>query len=94
MPTDEEIRQAAIKAVKRKREFKNHAMAYVIINAFLVILWYFVTGRGYFWPGWVMAGWGIGLAFNAWDAYGRGKGPISEAEIQKEIDRQRGAGGA
>lgn len=92
MPTDEEIRQEAIKAVKRKREFWNHVLAYVIVNAVLVLIWYFVTGHGYFWPGWVMGGWGIGVAFNAWDAYGRGKRPISEAEIQREIDRQKGAG--
>jgi hypothetical protein len=92
MATDEEIRQEAIKAVKRKRDFKNHVIAYVIVNAFLVVIWFF-TGAGYFWPGWVLAGWGIGLAFNAWDAYGRTHGPISEAEIQREIDRQKGSGG-
>ena len=37
----------------------------------------------------MLAGWGIGLAFNAWDAYGRGNRAISEDEIQREIDRQR-----
>jgi len=92
--TEEEIRKEAIKAIRKKRDFKSHLVAYVIVNAFLVLIWYFVSGRGYFWPGWVMAGWGIGLAFNAWDAYGRGSGAISEAEIQREIDRQKGAGGA
>jgi hypothetical protein len=92
MATDEEIRQEAIKAVKKKRDFKGHLVAYAIVNAFLVVVWYF-TGADYFWPIWVMGGWGIGLAFNAWDAYGRG-GAISEAEIQREIDRQKGAGGA
>jgi hypothetical protein len=93
MATDEEIRQEAIKAVKKKRDFKGHLVAYAIVNAFLVVVWYF-TGAGYFWPIWVMGGWGIGVAFNAWDAYGRSSGAISEAEIQREIDRQKGAGGA
>ena len=90
MATDEELRDHAIKVIKKKREFWGHVAAYVIVNAFLVVIWYFVAGAGYFWPGWVMAGWGIGLAFNAWDAYGRGSRAISEAEIQREIDRQRG----
>jgi len=93
MATEEELRAEAIKAVKRKREFKNHIIAYIIVNAFLVVVWYF-SGAGYFWPGWVMGGWGIGVAFNAWDVYGRRHGPIPEAEIQREIDRQKGAGGA
>jgi hypothetical protein len=78
---------AAGAALKRKRDFKAHLAAYVIINAFLVVVWY-LNGRGYFWPGWVLAGWGIGLAFNAWDAYGR-RGDISEAEIQREMERRR-----
>jgi len=88
MATDEEIRKQAVKAIKRKREFWTHVVAYCIVNVFLIVIWY-INGRGYFWPGWVLAGWGIGLAFNAWDAYGRGKRAISEDEIQREIDRQR-----
>jgi hypothetical protein len=88
MATDEELREQAIKAIKKKRDFWGHVVAYCIVNAFLIVLWYF-NGRGYFWPGWVMGGWGIGLAFNAWDAYGRGNRPISEAEIQHEIDKRR-----
>jgi uncharacterized membrane protein len=88
MPTDEELREHAIKAIKRKRDFKAHVVAYVIVNAFLVVVWY-LTGAGYFWPVWVIGGWGIGLAFNAWDAYGRHADAISEAEIQREIDKRR-----
>ena len=91
--SDEEIRQEAIKAIKKKRDFRGHVVAYVVVNAFLVGVWYF-TGAGYFWPIWVMGGWGIGVALNAWDVYGRSSGPVSEAEIQREIDRQKGPGGA
>jgi len=88
MPTGEELRDLAIKAIKKKRDFWNHVIAYCIVNAFLVGIWFW-TGAGYFWPGWVLAGWGIGVAFNAWDTYGRGSRPITEEEIQREIDRQR-----
>jgi hypothetical protein len=88
MATDEELREQAIKAIKRKRDFKAHLVAYVIVNAFLVAVWA-MSGDGYFWPIWVIEGWGIGLAFNAWDAYGRHADAISEAEIQREIDKRR-----
>jgi len=86
MPTDEEMRALAIKAIKRKRDFWGHVVAYCIVNAFLVVVW-LLSGGGYFWPGWVIGGWGIGLAFNAWDAYGRRPDAISEAEIEKEMER-------
>ena len=33
-------------------------------------------------------GWGVGLAANAWDVYGRR--PITEDEIRRETDRLRG----
>ena len=87
MPTEEELRQLAIKRLKKRKDFVAHLVSYVIINAFLIGIWYFVAGRGYFWPGWVLLGWGIGLALNAWDVYGRRD--ITEAEIQREMDRNR-----
>ncbi|HET6494888.1 MAG TPA: 2TM domain-containing protein [Thermoleophilia bacterium] len=92
MPNEEETRQQAIRAVKRKREFKTHVVAYIIGNLFLVGVWYF-SGGHYFWPVWVMAGWGVALAFNAWGVYGRQPDAISEGEIQREIKRQHGTSG-
>jgi hypothetical protein len=91
MPTEEELRERAIRHLKKRRDFAAHLVSYVIINAFLVGIWYFVAGRGYFWPGWVLLGWGIGLVFNAWDVYGRRE--ISEADIQREMDRHRDRSG-
>ena len=32
-----------------------------MVNAFLIGVWA-LTGHGYFWPAWVLGGWGIGLA--------------------------------
>jgi hypothetical protein len=88
MPTEVELRQGAVKAIKRRREFWYHVLSYCIVNAFLIVIWY-MTGRGYFWPGWILAAWGIGLVFNAWKVFGPPAGGISEEQIQKEIDRQR-----
>ena len=58
MPTEEELRELAIKRLRKKKDLITHLVSYVIINAFLIAIWYFVAGRGYFWPGWVLLGWG------------------------------------
>ena len=84
MPTDEERRAAAIKRLKIKRAFGQHAVTYVVVNVFLIGVWA-VTGAGYFWPMWVLGGWGIGLAMHAWDTFGR-RG-ITEDDIRREIER-------
>jgi len=84
-----DARAAAIKRLSARRDFGMHLVTYVIVNIGLVVIW-FATGHGYFWPGWVLGGWGIGVVLHAWDVYGRR--PISEQDIVKEMDRQRGAG--
>jgi fatty acid desaturase len=48
--------EAARGRLVRKRKFKGDVVAYVVINAFLAGIWA-ATGFGYFWPGWVLAGW-------------------------------------
>ena len=80
---DQERRDAAIKRIKDKRDFKTHAVSYVVVNLFLIGVWA-VSGGGYFWPGWVMAGWGIGLVLHGWKTY-RGERPITEEDIQREM---------
>ena len=84
---EEELRKEAVKSIQRKRGFKQTVLAYVIVNVGLVIVWA-ATGAGYFWPAWVIGGWGIGLAFQAYDAYGRRR-TISEDEISGEMQRLR-----
>jgi hypothetical protein len=84
-----ELRDEAIRRLRRKRTFRRHLAAYVVVNLFLIVIW-LATGSGYFWPGWVIAGWGIGVAANAWYAYGRGRDSISEADISRETQRLRG----
>ena len=43
--------------------------AYVVINLFLIGVWAF-SGRGAFWPIWVLLGWGLGMAFYAFRVFG------------------------
>ena len=42
------------------------------------------VAAGYFWPIWIIASWGVGLAFNAWAVYF--EKPITEDEIRREME--------
>ena len=85
--SEQQLRERALERLKKKRDFKTHVFIYVAVNAVLVAIWA-ATGAGFFWPIFVILGWGIGVAANAWDVYGRK--PISEEEIRREADRLRG----
>ncbi len=80
----DDARADAVRRIEKKRAWKRSFLAYCVVNAFLVFVWA-VTGRGYFWPGWVLAGWGIGEVLSYWDAFMRR--PISEADIDAEMRR-------
>jgi hypothetical protein len=74
----------ARKRVTDRRDFGSHLVVYAVINGFLVLVWA-VTGAGYFWPAWVMGGWGIGLVLHAWEVFVRR--PVTEADIEAELHR-------
>lgn len=75
----------ARKRVEAKRNFTSHAVSYGVINAFFVGIW-LVTGAGYFWPAWVLGGWGVGLVMHGWDAYLRR--PVTDADVEAELHRR------
>jgi fatty acid desaturase len=79
-------REQARKRVEKKHKFRGDVVAYVVINLFLIGIWA-VAGAGYFWPGWVLAGWGVLLLLDGWNAYFRH--PITEQEIDEEMGRSR-----
>ena len=87
--TEEQLREQAVERLKKKRDFRTHLLMYVLVNAFLVVIWAITSGGDdFFWPIFVIAGWGIGVVANAWDVYGRK--PITEDEIRREQERLRG----
>ncbi len=89
---DDELRQQAIQRLRKKDAFKKTLVAYLLVNAFLILIWALTDSDSGFWPIWVIGGWGIGLAFQAYDAYGH-SGVTSEDRISSEMDRLRGGGG-
>ncbi len=78
------LRDRAVKQLKKERDFRGHLLVYVLVNAFVVVIWA-ITGRdGSFWPVFPIAGWGIGVIMNAWDVYGRQE--INEEDIRREME--------
>ncbi len=78
---DVELREQAIRQWKKRRDFRVHLTIYLMVNAFLVTIWA-MSGATFFWPVFVMVGWGIGLVANAFDAYS------SDIPTEDEINRQ------
>lgn len=81
-------REWARARVERKRKLRADAVAYLVVNAALVIAWV-VTGAGYFWPGWVLGGWAVLLLLEALGVHYRR--PVTDAEIDGELRRLRHA---
>lgn len=84
-------RDQALAQLKRKREFRATLAVFVVVNAFLWILWALSDDRGDAngipWPLWVTVFWGLGMVLSAWNIYGQK--PISEDEIDREMQKIR-----
>lgn len=82
---DESERRAdARRRIKRKRDFQRQAVTLVAVSVLLIIIWA-ATGQGYFWPAFPIVAFALALATQAWHVYG--EKPITEEEIQREMQR-------
>jgi hypothetical protein len=62
----------------------------VAVNVLLWLIWLFTghsTNGSIPWPAWVSLAWGFFLAFDGWRAYGSLNTPITETEIERELER-------
>jgi 2TM domain len=85
---DEELlRQRAVRQVRKRRDFYGHLLAFVLVNAAVITIWATVGGGGFFWPIFLILGWGIGLVMHAWDVFYESY--EDEGQIQREIERMR-----
>ena len=83
--TTSEYEQARARVV-RKRKFRGDVVGYIVVNAFLIGIWA-VLGFGYFWPGWVLAGWGVLLVLDGWEAFYRRD--VTEVDVQRELHKNQ-----
>jgi len=81
----ENLREQAVVRLRKKHDFAAHLLAFAMVNAMLVLVWW-LTEVAFFWPIFPLMGWGIGLGFHAWDNFGR---PPTEERIHREIVRLR-----
>ena len=88
-PVDAEPEDWALarKRVSDRRDFGSHVVAYLVVNAFVVLIWA-MTGGGYFWPAWVLGGWGVGLVLHVWEVFV--KKPVTDSDIEAELHRRSG----
>jgi hypothetical protein len=81
----DELRLEAIKRLKKRRDFHGHVLIYLLVNAFLVVIWAVTSPGGFFWPVFILVGWGIGVVMNAWDVYFAED--FGEDDIAREVER-------
>ena len=84
--TEVDLRGRALGRLKKKADFRVHLLIYVLVNGMLVLIWA-MTGAGFFWPVFPIAGWGIGVVANAVDAYAVDE--PTEDQIEDEMERLR-----
>lgn len=84
---DEQLRDRAVKRLKKRRDLHAHLLVYALVNSFIVLIWLVTSDGGFFWPIFPMGAWGIGLVMNAWDVY-RGE-DFDEDAIRREMQRLR-----
>jgi hypothetical protein len=82
-----DVREEAVRRLRKKQDFRGHLLVYTLVNLVVWTIYVLTSPHDFPWPLFVTAGWGIGVVMNAWEVYGRR--PITEAQIQREIEDLR-----
>lgn len=79
------------KVAKKRAEFKRHLTTYFVMSLFFWAVWWFTQGQrtGFrnwaaVWPIWPMLFWGLGIAFQYFNAYGH---TDRDTLIRQEYDK-------
>ncbi len=91
-PSEAELREAAIKRLKKKRDFRSHLFVYVVVNVAFWTIWIVdgaANGWEFPWPVFPTFFWGLFVLGNANDLYRRD--PLREDLVQSEIESLRAA---
>ena len=83
---EQAARDRAVTQLKKRRDFRGHLLVYVLVNTFFVVIWVVTGAHVFFWPVFIIVGWGFGVVMFAWDVYGRP--PITEQDMARDIERE------
>ena len=92
---DEQARyERAKKRVEELREFYQHLVVYLVVNAFLLALnlW---TSPGHLWFYWPLLGWGLGVAIHGATVFGNNRfwgQRWEERKIKELMEKDRSDG--
>lgn len=88
--SDEHLRNAARKSIKKKRAAWQFLVTTLIVFALVNVIWFVTTPGESYWPVWVLIGMGIGVVFAFIDAYANfSQRNISDERIDAEIKKMR-----
>lgn len=85
----DEVRAREEFLAHRRRQFVQHVVPYVLVIGFLFII-NMLTSPGFLWFLFPALGWGLGLAFHAWNAFGVTEGPEFEEQFEQWRQQHRG----
>ncbi|BDI22677.1 2TM domain-containing protein [Herbiconiux sp. L3-i23] len=92
--SDEELRLAARKRLEKKAGFWKYLGVAAAVSLLLIAIWAFSGYREYFWPAWPILGLSVAAVFSGIDAFGPGRGYITDEKIDAEVRKMTGGGTA
>jgi len=84
---DNPERDAIRKRIKARRDFWQMLVVFGVIAVGLILVWYF-SGAGYFWPVWPLFGFAIAAIFSGLNAFGVLNRDVTESDIDAELQRR------
>jgi len=82
--SDNGARDAAIHRLNRKRGFFSYIVGAVVVSLLMVVIWA-LSGRGYFWPAWVMLAFVVGLVVMGINMLINK--PLTDEQINREMQK-------
>lgn len=90
----DEVRDAARKQIKARREFWSMLAILLIVAVFLVVIWWLTGAPHYFWPAWPLMAIAVALVFSGLNAFGIINREVTEADIDAHLARKNPGGSA